>query len=151
MDTRSENESEYELLNVNVKSILREYLEELGALNTKLNEDYVKILKDVDVKHEQFNLLCGALQEKINVTESVNIEDPPLENTVHTLKILNANIDQLNVVKKQHMNKFRTAVQSELVLMWDKCYFGEDQRKNCLSYYHCGWKKSGWRKTRMTI
>ena len=42
----------------------------------------------------------------------------------------------LSEPKRQHMQKFILAVRAELDVVWDQCYFGEDQKSNCLGYYN---------------
>lgn len=135
MDIGPENDVEYEILNGNVKTISKEYLEALEALNAKLHENYVAMLEQIDIQRAKFDVLWSALKDKLDEFTDMNIVEPPVENNVHALKILNANIDQLNVMKKQHLKKFILAIQEQLASVWDKCFFGAEQRRNCLSYY----------------
>ena len=44
-------------------------------------------------------------------------------------------IARLEELKRLHMQKFIESIRKELVFLWDKCYFGEEQRVVFQAFY----------------
>ena len=42
---------------------------------------------------------------------------------------LEAEVERLNVLKKQSLSKFIEATRAELHKIWDLCFYGDEQRK----------------------
>ena len=44
-------------------------------------------------------------------------------------------VERLQELKRQHMQKFIDSIRKELLALWDKCYLGEEQRQLFQAFY----------------
>ena len=135
MDIKPENDFEKKLfVDDTTFTLSAKNLENLNVINTKLEVDHVELLQQIEEKRDKFKLLWGRLEQQLDEKEKVEFSLIPTGNTANTLAILNKNIEHIQALKKQHLQKFIEAIRNELVVLWDKCYFGENQRKTFEPY-----------------
>ncbi|XP_047133005.1 protein regulator of cytokinesis 1 isoform X1 [Hydra vulgaris] len=136
LDSEPSNEFEEQLCHPDSDEnfvLSSQHLDDLTELQKKLQEEHSALLQQI----ESLRNKVISLWDRLETTKSERDEFLPIlkSNTPKSAKALMKEISRLEELKRLHMQKFIESIRKELAFLWDKCYFGEEQRIVFQAFY----------------
>lgn len=108
-------------------------LEDMTNLQKKLEQEHSDLIQQIDGLRARVK----SLYERLDTCkeEREKFLKKTASNTPKIAKMFMKEVERLEELKRQHMQKFIESIRKELVSLWDKCYFGDDQRQLFMPFY----------------
>eukprot|EP00794_Sanderia_malayensis_P005658 gene5658-6354_t len=114
-------------------SLSAENLDKLKTMQDQLEEEHKNLLGEIDGLRGKVKALWDRLD--ISSKEQENFRKDHAELNPKTAKALKHELSRLEELKRLHMKKFVENIRKELVSLWEKCYFSEEQKQDFRPFY----------------